>query len=117
MIYVNQVSGSYEVPTDWTITLIFNVGYFKGAIQLLVKATNFVDEDKEKIDNVLPVVIRVDTSFKNSIFDGILLFELSKKSAAKEDIDQFTKEILGINAWSASRKNGAPLSGASYGSE
>ena len=74
-------------------------------------------KDKEKIDNVLPVVIRVDTSFKNSIFDGILLFELSKKSAAKEDIDQFTKEILGINAWSASRKNGAPLSGASYGSE
>ena len=52
MIYVNQVSGSYEVPTDWTITLIFNVGYFKGAIQLLVKATNFVDEDKEKIDTI-----------------------------------------------------------------
>jgi dTDP-4-amino-4,6-dideoxygalactose transaminase len=41
----------------------------------------------------LPVVIRVDASLKNSIFDAVSLFDLPKKSAIREDIDQFTKEI------------------------
>ena len=56
-------------------------------------------KDENKINNVLPVVIRVDASLKNSIFDATSLFDLPKKSAIREDIDQFTKEILGINSW------------------
>lgn len=62
-------------------------------------------KDENKINNVLPVVIRVDASLKNSIFDAVSLFDLPKKSAIREDIDQFTKEILGINNWIYERKN------------
>lgn len=62
-------------------------------------------KDENKINNVLPVVIRVDASLKNSIFDAVSLFDLPKKSAIREDIDQFTKEILGINQWIESQKN------------
>lgn len=65
-------------------------------------------KDKDKIDNVLPVVIRVDASLKNSIFDAVSLFDLSKKTGIREDIDQFTKEILGINHWIESQKISAP---------
>lgn len=62
-------------------------------------------KDENKINNVLPVVIRVDTSLKNSIFDAVSLFDLPKKSAIREDIDQFAKEILGINNWVEQQKN------------
>ncbi len=64
-------------------------------------------KDKDKINHVLPVVIRVDASFKNSIFDAVSLFNLPKKSAAREDIDQFAKEILGINNWVELQKDNA----------
>jgi len=56
-------------------------------------------KDEAKINHVLPVVIRVDASLKNSIFDAVSLFDLPRRSAAREDIDQFAKEILGINNW------------------
>ena len=45
----NEVGGIYEVPTDWTITLVYNVGYFKGGLQVRVKATNFDDADEAKL--------------------------------------------------------------------
>ena len=56
-----------------------------------------IAKDPEKIKHVLPVVIRVDSSLKNAVFDSNSIFQ--KKSNIKEDIDQFTKEILGINNW------------------
>ena len=52
MIYSNQDSGTYEIPTDWTLTVIFNAGYLKGSINLLVKATNFDDADKKNINSI-----------------------------------------------------------------
>jgi len=56
-------------------------------------------KDEEKFERILPVVIRTDTALKNAIFESKTIFNSPKKSAIKEDIDQFTKEILGINAW------------------
>ena len=53
----------------------------------------------ERVDKILPVVIRADTSVKNAIFDTKSIFELPRKAPIREDIDQFTKEVLGINAW------------------
>ncbi len=50
-------------------------------------------------NNILPVVCRVDVSLKNAVFDSKSVFELPKKAPIREDIDQFAKEILGINAW------------------
>lgn len=60
-------------------------------------------KDKDKINNVIPVVIRVDTALRNAIFDTVLLFDLPRKSVIREDIDQFTKEILHLNNWSEQR--------------
>jgi len=54
---------------------------------------------EERASKVIPVVIRSDTSVKNAVFDAKSIFELPKKSVIREDIDQFTKEILGINIW------------------
>jgi len=54
---------------------------------------------EERASKVIPVVIRSDTSVKNAVFNSKSIFELPKKSAIREDIDQFTKEILGINTW------------------
>lgn len=56
-------------------------------------------KDEQKIKSVMPVVIRVDASLKNSIFDAISIFELPKRSVIREDIDQFAKEVLGLNQW------------------
>lgn len=56
-------------------------------------------KEEESASKILPVVMRTDVSVKNAIFDSKTIFELSKKTAIREDIDQFTKEILGINSW------------------
>jgi chromosome partitioning protein len=56
-------------------------------------------------DNLIPVVCRVDASLKNAIFDAKSVFELPKKAPIREDIDQFAKEILGINAWKESKNS------------
>lgn len=58
-----------------------------------------ITKDEKKIDKILPIVIRTDTTLKNAVFDAKTIFELQKKSAIREDIDQFTREILGINTW------------------
>ena len=63
-----------------------------------------IAKDKDKIESVLPVVIRVDTSFKNSIFNASSLFDLPRKSNVIEDINQFTSEILGLISWSISQR-------------
>ncbi|HEU5366659.1 MAG TPA: ParA family protein [Hanamia sp.] len=56
------------------------------------------------VNNILPVVCRIDVSMKNAIFDSKSVFELPKKAPIREDIDQFTKEILGINLWKEDKK-------------
>lgn len=66
-----------------------------------------ITKDEEKYKNLLPVVIRIDTSLKNSIFDEVSLADLPKDSNFKEDSDHFAKEILGLNQWIENRRQGA----------
>ncbi|ALA26563.1 cobalamin biosynthesis protein CobQ (plasmid) [Piscirickettsia salmonis] len=56
-------------------------------------------KNPDLISKILPVVIRVDTSLKNAVFDAVSIFEKAKKTGIREDIDQFTREVLGINNW------------------
>jgi len=37
------------VPADWTITLVYNIGYFAGAIQLRATLEFYDEEDKKDI--------------------------------------------------------------------
>lgn len=53
----------------------------------------------EILNKIIPVVCRIDASMKNAVFSSQSVFEMPKKSFIQEDIDQFTKEILGINRW------------------
>lgn len=55
------------------------------------------------IEKIIPVVCRVDASMKNAVFDSRSVFEVSKRAPIREDIDQFTREMLGINLWRESR--------------
>jgi chromosome partitioning protein len=54
---------------------------------------------EDLVEKIMPVVCRTDTAIKNAIFSETSIFGLSKKSPMREDIDQFTKEVLGINQW------------------
>lgn len=56
-------------------------------------------KDKDKINSVLPVVVRVDASLKNSIYETRSVFDFSKRSGIREDFDQFAREMLGLNQW------------------
>jgi chromosome partitioning protein len=57
--------------------------------------------NKEYMEKLIPVVVRTDASLKNAVFDQKSVFEL--RGFIKEDIDRFTREILGINAWKDSK--------------
>ena len=56
-------------------------------------------------NKILPVVCRVDASMRNAIFESKSVFDLPKKAPIREDVDQFAKEILGINVWKENKKN------------
>lgn len=56
-------------------------------------------------EKILPVVCRVDASLKNAVFCNKSVFDLPKKAPIREDIDQFAKEMLGINLWKEREKN------------
>jgi chromosome partitioning protein len=60
--------------------------------------------DEAIFKHLLPVVIRSDASLKNAAFNSQSIFDLSRKTVTREDIDQFAKEILGLNEF-AQRKN------------
>lgn len=46
--------------------------------------------------NVLPVVVRADTTFKNAHGQKKTVFEVTKKSNAREDVDIVTQELMGL---------------------
>ena len=58
-----------------------------------------IAKQEDRFAKLLPVVIRSDTSLKNAAFDSKSIFELPRKAQIREDIDQFSREILGINSW------------------
>jgi len=63
-----------------------------------------IAKNESKMQNILPVVVRVDVSVKNSVFDAKSIYDLPKRSTIHEDIDQFTREIIGINQWLETKK-------------
>lgn len=86
-----------EFKTDFDYRIIWNRYDARerlGAIYMhaLVKI-------EERAMKLLPIVIRTDTSVKNAVFDSKSIFDLPKKTPIRGDVDQFTREILGINSW------------------
>lgn len=52
---------------------------------------------------VMPVIIRSDSSFKNAQAANKSIFELKKLSAAKEDIDLLSQELIGLRDFFAAK--------------
>lgn len=42
--------GSFEVPTDWSVYIVYNVGYMGGNINVKSWAQEYTEKDKTKID-------------------------------------------------------------------
>ena len=57
-----------------------------------------ISERKNLKDNLLPIVIRTNTAFKNTKADGEYIFD-SKKSTAKEDCYALISELTGLTDW------------------
>jgi chromosome partitioning protein len=92
---LNRIKKDFKLSFDYRILWNkYDARERLGAVYMhaLTKRDNLVDK-------ILPVVCRTDASMKNAIFDSKSVFELPKKAPIREDIDQFTKEILGINNW------------------
>lgn len=48
-IFAKVEKGTYEVPTDWTIYVAYNVGYLDGSIKVKTWAEEYTSADKTKI--------------------------------------------------------------------
>lgn len=48
---------------------------------------------------IMPVVIRTDVTFKNAQGQGKSVFQLPRKSNAREDVDLLTRELIGLREY------------------
>jgi hypothetical protein len=52
MAYQEVETGqSYAIPTDWSLYLIFNIGYLDGSINIESKVQKYVESDQYDILN------------------------------------------------------------------
>lgn len=92
---IARVKTSFKVKTNYQI--IWN--RYDARERLGVVYMHKVAAMPECAERVLPVVVRTDASVKNAVFAAKSVYEMPKKSVIQEDIDQFTREILGVNSW------------------
>jgi chromosome partitioning protein len=102
------VSELERVKSDFKLKFDYQVVWnrFDGRERLSAYYIHELSQQARYEDHVCPIVIRTDASLKNAVFDTKSVFEMSRKSAVREDVDQFAKEILGINAWKATKIKG-----------
>ena len=94
---LNRIKKEFKVHFDYKIIWNrFDKRESMGTIYMHELASS-----KEYMEKLIPVVIRTDASLKNAVFDQKSVFEL--RGSIKEDIDRFTREVLGINAWKDSK--------------
>ena len=94
---LNRIKKEFKVHFDYKI--IWN--RFDQRERLGTIYMHELASSKEYMEKLIPVVIRTDASLKNAVFDQKSVFEL--RGSIKEDIDRFTREVLGINAWKDSK--------------
>lgn len=80
--------------------IIFNK--YDAREKLSLNIMGAISERKNLKDNLLPLVIRTNTAFKNTKADGEYIFD-TKKSTAKEDCFALISELTGISDWVASK--------------
>lgn len=92
---LNRVKKEFKLTFDYKIVWNkYDARKRLGAVYM-----HELTKQEEHVGKIIPVVCRVDASMENAIFDSKSIFELSKRASIREDIDQFAKEVLGINLW------------------
>lgn len=76
--------------------IIFNKYDAREKLSLSIMA--HISERKNLIENLLPIVIRTNTAFKNTKANGEYIFD-ANKSTAKEDCFALISELIGITDW------------------
>lgn len=66
--------------------------------KLSLQVMGYIAQEPDLAEYLLPIVIRTDTSFKNTKADGGHIFDLPK-SSGREDCMSLITEITGINKW------------------
>jgi chromosome partitioning protein len=83
--------------------IIFNK--YDAREKLSLNIMGAISERPNLKENLLPVVIRTNTAFKNTKADGEYIFDLPK-STAKEDCFSLITELTGISHWVSNSKSG-----------
>ena len=91
---INNLKKTFDITTDYKI--IWNK--FDAREKLSAHYMQEIYTSPATRDNILPMVMRTDSTYKNAKALKQSLFSM-KKSSAKEDTEQLIKEILGINTW------------------
>lgn len=76
--------------------IVFNKYDAREKLSLNIMAA--ISERKNLKENLLPIVIRTNTAFKNTKADGEYIFD-TNKSTAKEDCYALISELTGISEW------------------
>lgn len=96
---LHRIANEFEI--DMNFKLFWNKYDAREKLSLLIMGE--ISKRPELVENLLPQVIRTDTTFKNTKALGQSIFG-SRKSAAKEDCFNLLAEILGINQWLETKK-------------
>lgn len=60
-----------------------------------------VYSNEKILKHIISAIVPVDTSLKNSSYYGRSIFNMKRRGGAAENIDDITRELLGINEWIA----------------
>ena len=66
---------------------------------------HYLSEKNFDSAKVMPVIIRSDSTFKNAQALNKSVFELKKPSAAKEDMDLFSQELIGLRDYFSAKED------------
>lgn len=92
---IDRIKKEFKLNTDYKI--IWN--RYDARERLGAVFMHELAKNENRLEKIIPVVIKSDISLKNAVYFSKSVFELSKKSQIREDLDQFTKEILGLSEW------------------
>lgn len=91
--------------------IVFNKYDAREKLSLTIMGS--ISERKNLKDNLLPIVIRTNTAFKNTKADGEYIFDL-KKSTAKEDCFSLISELSGLTDWLNKDKSSSNIKDVEY---
>ncbi|WP_131784102.1 ParA family protein [Legionella gresilensis] len=100
IIQIQESFKDFNIEIDYKI--IFNKYDAREKLSLTIMGE--VANRDELRENLLPIVVRTNTAFKNTKADGEYIFDL-KNSTAKEDCWSLISEITGISSWLETKTN------------